>query len=301
MTYAPFITHSQLRFAPPRVRTIRFADIKDALAKGLDDFAAMPTHAAFLCLIYPIVGLIIGTAIFDTERLPLLYPVISGFALVGPLAAIGLYELSRRREQGLEAAWDHAFDVLHSPSRGAIAMLALMLGLIFVAWLVTAETIYWLSFGITSPLTFDSFVRDVFTTPAGWTLIVVGNLIGFVFALAVLSVSVVAFPLLIDRPLGAADAVLTSIRVVRKNPAMMSLWGLIVAAGLLVGSIPAFIGLAVTVPILGHATWHLYRKVIEPDATQVNNPVHHAPVHRSAADFPASLFATRDEEGADRR
>lgn len=248
--------------ALPAVRKITIADIKDALARGIDDFWAMPSHVVFLSLIYPLVGVFLARLTFGYDVLPLLYPLAAGFALIGPFAAIGLYELSRRREQGLEVSWKHAFDVFHAPSFGAIAALALLLVTIFLIWLAVAHAIYVANFGYAAPTSITGFLHDVFTTPEGWRLILLGNAVGFLFALVVLVISVVSFPLLLDRPIGATAAGLTSVRAVLANPLPMALWGLLVAVLLLIGSLPLFIGLAVVMPVLGHATWHLYRKVV---------------------------------------
>ncbi len=248
--------------APPTVRTIGVADLKDALARGIDDFLAMPSHAVFLCLIYPIVGLVLGRLTWGYEVLPLLFPLAAGFALIGPFAAIGLCELSRRREQGLDISWTDAFDVFHSSSAGAIAALGLLLLVLFVLWVAVAQAIYVANFGYEPAASMPDFLRQVFTTPEGWTLIVVGNGVGFLFALVALSISVVSFPLLLDRDVGAVEAALTSVRAVAANPVTMAIWGLIVAAALVIGSLPLFFGLAVVMPVLGHATWHLYRKVV---------------------------------------
>jgi uncharacterized membrane protein len=248
----------------PEVRRIGPADLRDALQAGLDDFRAMPTHVVFLGLIYPVVGLILARLVFGYDVLPLLFPLAAGFALVGPFAAIGLYELSRRREAGLDTAWKHAFDVLHAPSFGSIAALGLLLVLIFLVWIAAADAIYVATFGYAPAASIPGFLERVFTTPEGWRLIVIGNGVGFLFAVLVLMISVVSFPLLLDRKVSPAVAILTSVRAVLRNPFTMALWGLIVAAGLVVGSIPAFLGLAVIVPILGHATWHLYRRVVVP-------------------------------------
>src|SRR6266568_2841141 len=264
--------------ARPTVRRIGLADLKDALARGLADFSAIPTHAVFLCLIYPIVGLVLARAIMGYALLPLMFPLAAGFALVGPFAAIGFYELSRRREQGLDISWEDAFDVLHSPSRDAIAALGFLLLVIFVFWLAVAEAIYIETFGNEPAASIPDFVRQVFTTPAGWMLIIVGNGIGFLFALAVLIISAVSFPLLLDRNVSAAEAALTSVRVVAANPVPMAIWGLIVASLLIIGSLPFLVGLAVVVPVLGHSTWHLYRKVVEPDP---NAHHEHLPARKS--------------------
>ncbi|HEY1363862.1 MAG TPA: DUF2189 domain-containing protein [Xanthobacteraceae bacterium] len=280
----------------PVIRRIGVGDLRQALSSGIADFAAIPTHAVFLCLIYPIVGLVLFRLVLGYSVLPLLFPLAAGFALVGPFAALGYYELSRRREQGLDAAWQDAFDVLRSPSRGAIALLGLLLLAIFALWIAVAQAIYVASFGYEPAASIPSFLHQVLTTPAGWTLIAVGNGVGFLFAALVLSLSVVSFPLLLDRDVGVVEAVLTSIRAVAANPLCMALWGLIVAALLALGSLPFFFGLAVVVPVLGHATWHLYRRVVVPDPSARHDRLPRRQERRRyAAQFPAALLAGEDE------
>jgi uncharacterized membrane protein len=246
----------------PAVRRIAATDLRDVLAKGLADFGAYRTDVVFLCVIYPIVGLVLGRLAFGYGMLPLLFPLASGFALVGPFAAIGLYEMSRQREQGVTVTWANAFGVLRSPSSGAIVVLGLLLVVVFMAWLAAAEVIYLVTLGPAPPASIAQFARDLFTTGPGWTLIVVGVGVGFLFALLVLAISVVSFPLLLDREVGVDTAVWTSVRAVAANPVPMALWGLIVAGSLVIGSLPFFVGLIVVMPVLGHATWHLYRKVV---------------------------------------
>jgi uncharacterized membrane protein len=275
--------------ARPSIRHIGFADLKDALARGVDDFMVMPTHAMFLCAIYPIIGLLLARLAFGYSIVPLLYPLASGFVLVGPLAALGLYELSRRREAGLPGEAMHAFDVIRSSSIGAIAALGILLFLIVGVWLAVANAIYVADFGYAPPASFGGFIHDVLTTPAGWNLILVGNAVGFCFAVVVLTISVVSFPLLLDRDVGAAVALLTSIKAVAENPLTMAAWGLIVAVLLALGSLPFFLGLTVVLPVLGHTTWHLYRKVVEPEASPRPQLRDERPRH-SAADFPSNLF-----------
>ena len=249
--------------ARPVVRRIGIADLFDALRCGIEDFKSIPSHAIFLCLIYPLVGFFLGGLILGYNLLPLLFPVSAGFAMIGPIAALGLYELSRRREAGLEGHWHHAAGVLHSPSIGALTAVGLLLMALFLAWLAVAQWIYQSLFGVLPPESAAQFLHDVLTTSQGWKLILYGNAVGLVFALAAFAISVVSFPLLLDRDVGAAVAIMTSLRVVAVNPVPMAIWGLIVAALLLIGSLPFFTGLAVVMPVLGHATWHLYRKVIE--------------------------------------
>lgn len=279
--------------AQPVVRSLTPSDLWQSLARGVDDFAAMPSHAVFLCVIYPLLGLVLIGLTLGYSMLPLAFPIAAGFALVGPFAAIGLYELSRRREAGLDAASSHALDVLHSPSLGAIVALGLLLMAFFLIWLGVAQAIYIANFGYAAPDSIGQFVREVFTSSAGLRLIVVGTGVGFLFAVAVLMTSVVSFPLLLDRDIGAAVALLTSIRVVVANPLTMALWGLIVAALLVVGSLPFFLGLTVVMPVLGHATWHLYRRAVEPDPNPHPDYRPRARAPRYAADFPAALFPTR--------
>ena len=248
----------------PEVRRITLADLTAALRAGLDDFWAMPTHVIFLVVIYPVIGLVIARATLGEDLLPLAFPLAAGFALLGPFAALGLYELSRRRERGLDLSWKYGFEVLRSPSLGSILALGAILTVIFLAWIATANTLYGALFGAVRPHGLGDLAHLVFTTSSGWALIVLGNGIGFLFAVAALTLSVVSFPLLLDRPVGALAAVATSVRAVRTNPGPMAVWGLVIAVALFAGSVPLFIGLAVILPILGHATWHLYRKVVVP-------------------------------------
>jgi uncharacterized membrane protein len=293
MTYSHIVSGDGRTTVLPVVRHITPSDLWDSLKRGADDFAAMPSHALFLCVIYPIIGILLVAVTFGNAALPLAFPIAAGFALIGPIAAIGLYELSRRREAGLDSSASHAFDVLRSPSLGAIVVLSLMLMAIFLVWLSVAQAIYVANFGYHAPASAAQFVADVLTTRAGWTLIVVGCAVGFVFAVVALTLGAISFPLLLDRDVGVAVALLTSIRVVAANPFTMALWGFIVAALLIIGSIPFFLGLTVVLPLLGHATWHLYRKAVEPDPNPHPDYQPRQRPRRYAADFPAALFPTR--------
>jgi uncharacterized membrane protein len=246
------------------VRRIGIGDVLDALVQGNDDFRASRTDVVFLCLLYPILGFVLAWMASGYQLLPLLFPLASGFALVGPLAAVGLNEMSRRRELGNTVSWLDAFGVIRAPSIGAIAMLGTILVVAFLAWLAVANAIYLATLGPEPPVSVAAFAHDLLHTKAGWAMAIIGLGVGFLFALLVLAISAVSFPLLLDRKVSLGTAMRTSIRAVTTNPVPMAAWGMIVAAGLVLGSIPLFLGLVIVLPVLGHATWHLYRKMVPP-------------------------------------
>ncbi|WP_459429611.1 DUF2189 domain-containing protein [Roseivivax sp.] len=246
----------------PRVRTLTHEDLREALRRGRADFAAARTDVMFICLIYPAMGLMLAALGLNMNMLPILFPVAAGFALLGPFAAVGLYEVSRQREAGQEVSWLAALNVIRSPNFGAMVVLGLYLAALFLAWLLTAHTIWALTLGPVPPASIAAFASAVLTTGAGWAMMVIGIAVGFVFALAVLVTSAVSFPLLLDRNIGVPAAIATSYKVFRANPRVMMTWGAMVAALLVLGSIPAFIGLIIVLPLLGHATWHLYRRAV---------------------------------------
>src|SRR3979409_2405432 len=234
---------------PPVIRSIGLSDLRDALRLGWEDFKAVPSHAVILCVIYPVLGIVLFRMVLGYSVLPLLFPLAAGFALLGPFAALGLYELSRRRESGEQAtAWD-AVEVLRSPSFGAMLGLGALLLALFVTWVATAQAIYIAAFGYQGATGVSDFAERVLTTPQGWWLIVVGCGTGFLFALVALCISVVSFPLMLDRYAGGGDAMVTSLRAVARNPIPMAAWGLIVAVLLVLGSLPFFLGVAIVIPV----------------------------------------------------
>lgn len=249
--------------AAPRVRKITVMDLRDALRRGWEDFMAQPSHLVFIALIYPVVGILLAQLTVTYNIFPLLFPLLGGFALLGPFAAIGLYEVSRRRERGMNSSWAHAFALLKSRSIGQIALLGGMLTGLFVAWLFAAWFIYRGLLGLPADVSTADFLRAVFTTFDGWVMIVIGNSVGLLFAILAFSISVVSFPLILDKHVDAATAIRTSIAAVEANPRVMMYWGLTVTGLLVLGCLPVLVGLVVVMPVLGHATWHLYRKVVE--------------------------------------
>jgi len=255
-----------------RLRRIEARDCIAALREGLDDFVAMPTHPVFVGIFYAVAGIaLVGLTSFR-NALQLVFPFAAGFALLGPFFAVGLYEMSRRREAGLSASWRDAFAVFRSPALPSIIALGIGLFAVFAAWIGIADVLYGWLYGPKPPAAALPFLGDVLTTGRGWTLIVVGCLIGLCFAALALCLSVVSFPLMLDRDVGLVPGVVASLRTARDNPAAVTLWGLIVAAALILGSLPLFMGLALVMPVLGHATWRLYRRAIERD------PAHEVPI-----------------------
>jgi len=248
----------------PDVQKIGWQDVKAALHQGLEDFFAGRTDVIFLCLIYPVIGLFLAAVTSRGGLLPLLFPVASGFALLGPFFAIGLYEMSRRREMTGVIKWSDSFAVLKSPSILPVIGLGIVLILLFLTWLAVAQTIYDVTLGPYPPPGVAAFVTALFTTSAGWEMIIVGMAVGAVFAAIVLAISVVSFPLLLDSHFGFVIAIETSLKAMRTDPIALVTWGGIVAVLLFLGSLPCFMGLVIVLPVLGHSTWHLYRRLIRP-------------------------------------
>jgi uncharacterized membrane protein len=248
--------------APPQTRRLTMDDLRTALRRGWEDLAAMRSDVMFACMLYPLMGAVLVALTAQGNVMHLLFPVLSGFALVGPVAALGLYELSRRREAGMEVSWADMFDVLRSPRFPRIVMLSLLNAVIFMLWLLLADMIHAATLGDELPRSLGALLTEVATTPAGWAMAVIGTGVGFLLAAVVLAVSVMSFPLLLDRDVSLPVAVTTSVKVVRENSMVMAAWGLIVAGLLAVAILPVLLGLIVVLPLLGHATWHLYRAAV---------------------------------------
>lgn len=248
----------------PAINKITFQDVKDALREGYQDYTENRTDVLFLCLIYPLLMYVAVRIAFGYGIIPLMYPVFTGAALLGPIVAVGLYHVSWRRERGLETHWRDAFKVFQHHSIGSIGLMTLILVGLYCAWLTAAITIYEFTMGKGTVwyLSPAEFLRAVLTTKQGLMMIVLGNLVGFFFAVLALCISVVSFPMLVDKDVGPMTAILTSMRACAANTGPIAAWGLIVAVLLLLGSLPFFIGLAVAMPVLAHATWHLYKKLV---------------------------------------
>ena len=247
----------------PSVRRITEADLNWALAEGWRDFKAKRGDVPVLAVLYPLVGFVVVSVAFNANLLPLVFPLVAGLTIFGPAMASGFYEIARRRELGLESSWFHFFDPVKGRSRAGLAILTGGLGVLLLAWLAAAWAIYGATLGQAPMAGMADFANRLFSTPQGWMMILLGNLVGLGFAAVTLTLAVVSFPMVVDRPIAADIAVGASIRAVAANPSVMLSWGLRVAVLLALGCLPAFIGLAVVLPVLGYATWRLYTRLVE--------------------------------------
>ena len=254
----------QIRSSEIGIRRIALNDLWQSLKEGYDDFNASPTSAVFLAVLFPLFAFLLSQALVGQHLLHLVFPIVAGFTFIGPVVSVGLFEMSRRRERGLDTRWRSTFDFVHSASFAPILALSVLMTLLYVAWLYMAQFLYFGLFEQDPPASLSDLVTQLVTTRRGTALMMYGTALGFLFAVAALAISVVAFPLLLDKPASAATAIAVSIRAVAANLMVMAAWGLVVVVLLAAGAIVFLIGLAVVLPILGHATWHLYRRVVEP-------------------------------------
>jgi uncharacterized membrane protein len=245
------------------IRKIGVRELWTSLQEGYEDFNAKPSFGIFLAVIYPLFALLLTFLVIGQDLHRLIFPTLAGLTFLGPVVSVGLFSISRRRERGLDLSWQSAFDFIHSCSFAPIAALTVVMTLLYAAWLFIAQFIYFGLFGTDPPASLAAFITELTTTRRGGALIFYGVGVGALFAFASLAFSVFAFPLLLDKPTTSLTAVGVSIRAVTSNFIVMLIWGLIVAAALAVGASLFLMGLPAVLPILGHATWHLYRKVVE--------------------------------------
>jgi uncharacterized membrane protein len=246
------------------VRKITHEDLSIALRQGLDDFLTFRGDIVFAGVIYTVIGLAAVVMTTSMPLMPFFFPVVAGVGLLGPVAAVGFYELAKRREDGeRDVHWFNFLDVRKRASVDDIGIVAGLLLLIFFVWLLAAGALYVSLFGWTTPASVPQFLEQVFMTSRGWALILGGAVIGALFGWVVLALSVVSLPMLVDRNISAAEAVSTSWRAAHDNKSEMIRWGLIVLGLLVIGSIPLFVGLAFVLPWLGYSTWHLYTRLVD--------------------------------------
>ena len=247
-----------------KIRKIRLKDLWQSLREGTNDYSAKPHSIPLLILFYSLFALLFTLFAFGQQLRYLAFPMVAGLTLIGPIIATAFFEMSRQRERGVELGWRDSFRFIHTSSFAPILALSLVMMLLYIAWLYMAELIYFGMFGSTLPVSVTDFINQLFSTRHGGGLIFYGNFVGFLFAFAAMAFSVIAFPLALDKPVTSSTAMSVSIKAFTSNFYVLAVWGIVVVAILTLGAALFLIGLAVALPILGHATWHVYRKIIEP-------------------------------------
>jgi uncharacterized membrane protein len=247
----------------PIVRTIKGADVTEALAAGLRDFQAAPLYGLFFGGIYALGGMLIVAAIWRWDMIYLAYPLAAGFALIGPFVAVGLYEVSRLRERHEALSWSKVLGVVFAQGGRELGWMSLVCVFIFMMWMYQVRLLLALFFGF-EPVSADTFLRTLFGTPEGWLFLAIGHADGAVLSVILFSLTVVSFPLLLEREVDFITAMITSVRAVTRNPVPMLVWALVIVILMIAACLPLFMGLFVVLPVLGHATWHLYRRIVAP-------------------------------------
>jgi uncharacterized membrane protein len=248
----------------PVVRTITARDVAEALGHGLRDFQARPFYGLFFGGLYALGGIAIVASIAAFGMSYLAYPLAAGFALIGPFVAIGLYEISRRRQRDEAISFGAVLTAMRG--RPEIGWMAFVTLFVFIIWMYQVRLLMALFLGINASFgTFREFFIHVLTTNEGLVFLIVGNFVGAVLSLVLFSLSVVSFPLLLERDVDFVTAMITSVKAVVASPGPMVGWAAIIVMLMIVSALPAFLGLVVTLPILGHATWHLYKRIVVPE------------------------------------
>ncbi len=246
--------------APLQVHKLNFDDMKDSLRAGFADWRASGTYAITFAVVLPMATAFVGAAVAAPDFIPFLLPILSGLALLGPVATMWFAALSRARERNPEATMEDAAAVFDTPRRLTLQWLSLVAVALFLAWIATAWGIYHVTLA-QAPAPQPLLTR-MLTTTDGWTMIGAGTAAGACYALAALALGLISFPLALDRDVSTHQALFTSVSVVRHNLVFALAWGVIVTIGLIVGMLPGLLGLGVVMPVLGHTTWHIYRRAV---------------------------------------
>ncbi len=248
----------------PEVNRITAADITASLKAGFADFLARPVMSGFFGLFYAVFGILLVWSLVWLGKIWMIIPAVVGFPLVAPFAAAGLYEMSRRMQKGEDFGWSDILTVMANQRKREMGWMAFVTLFIFWVWMYQVRL--WLAITLqnASFSDFDGFLHAVFFTPQGWTFLAIGTCAGAFLSAVLFTVTVVAMPMLLDREINFVSAMLTSIRAVSENPLVLLTWAAIISATILLSLVPAFLGLIVTLPVLGHSTWHLYQRAVQP-------------------------------------
>ncbi len=249
---------------PPVVRTITTDDVWAALGAGRADFMAAPQYGLFFGAVYALGGMLIFGQLWIWQSTLWIIPLALAFPLIGPFVAIGCYEVSRRREAGEPLDWSDILGVVWRQRHRQIPSMAFIVLAGFMIWLWFARLIVAVFLG---RMRFGAYsdLEQLLATPEGLSMLVVGSLVGGVIAFLLFAVTAVSLPMLLEREVDFVTAMIASLNAVLANLRPMLIWAAIIAAVLFVAMLPFFLGLVVALPVLGHATWHIYRKVIAPE------------------------------------
>jgi uncharacterized membrane protein len=249
---------------PPVVQAVTWGDVRAALEKGVRDFQRAPAFGLFFGSFYAIGGIIVSWLMFYLNMVYMVIPLVIGFMLIGPFVAVGLYEVSRCLEQGRPLTWKGVLTVMFKQREREFVWLCFVTLFVFWVWIYQVRLLLALFFGMKTFTTLAGFVDMLFSTANGISFVIVGSLVGTVLALVLFSITVVSFPLLLDRDVDVVTAMITSVKSVTTSQVPMILWALTIGLSIAVAAIPAFLGFLFVLPILGHATWHLYRRIVAP-------------------------------------
>lgn len=248
----------------PQVNKVTAEDIKASLKAGFADFMARPLMSGFFGLFYALFGIFFVWTLVWWGQIWMLIPAAIGFPLVAPFAAAGLYEMSRRLQQGESFSWSDILTVMAHQRKREMGWMAFVTLFILWVWFYQFRTVLVFTLQHASFSDLSGFFNAVLFTPRGWTFLAIGSCVGAFLSTVLFTVTVIAMPILLDREIDFVSAMLTSVRVVRKSPRVMLGWAAIIAVTMLLSLVPAFLGLIFTLPILGHSTWHIYQRAVEP-------------------------------------
>lgn len=251
--------------AVPEIRSITKADITAALRAGMADFARAPVYGLTLGALFSVVGIAIAYALYSGEAGYWVFPVAAGFPLIGPFAAVGLYEVSRRLETGEPIGWGAVLGAGFRHGNSQLPLYAVIAVFSFLVWIVLARIIFAVSFG-TASMTNVMTSFDIFFTGPGITMLIIGSVVGAALAALLFAISAISVPMLVDRDIDVVTAMITSFGAVIENKTALFYWGLIIVVAIILAMLPIFVGMIIIFPILGHTTWHVYRKAVEPAA-----------------------------------
>lgn len=247
----------------PYVNSLTYNDLRESLLYGVRDFNKAPLFGLFFGGIFALGGIFLVVSLYVWDKGWMIYPMLFGFPLIGPFAAVGLYEVSRRIEKREPLVWREILTVVFRQRKRELPWMAFVMLFIFWIWMYQVRLLLAIFLGRISFTSWTDFFQIITTTPEGWMFIVAGHIVGACFALLLFSITVVSLPLLLDSELDFISAMITSVKTVLNSPLIMLSWGIFVTLAVLASFVPLFFGLIVVLPVLGHATWHIYKRAVQ--------------------------------------